>query len=280
MRRLRSHPDPRVSNVAVFTPGVAEDVWGSSMRGRWIDRLLEEWRDIEAVGWDPYSKFHLEELANYAADVRYVRGLVEAWGSDAEIGFFEFGIHGGPPTFDNVYGSRHAQLYLFGTIANSANAGLRYPFYFSTFDALGLNHKGLMGSAPEAIPPYTRYVALERKPQYYAMQVVGEIAKGELVEVISPDVDPADQLDVLASSDGGLYRAGIQNRFEAATRVRLLVGEPCVCTLARVVDDAILVSEAPLEIQGALDVELAPWSLQYVECASHGDRLFVPRLER
>lgn len=277
LERLRAHPDPRVRGVRIYVPGVAVDVWGVRQSRYWISRLVERFGDdIWAVGWDPYDKYFLEELANYKAEVADLRELLDARGVQAEIGFSEFGIHGGPPTFDNVYGSAHSRLYLFGTIASAAGAGLGYPYYFSTFDGGSGNFKGLMGSADEPVWPYTRYTTLERKPQFYSMQAVGAIAEGELLSLA---VD-GDQLDALASQVGDEYRIGIQNRYEAATSLELRVPRRCALRLERIDDDGPTKIASGRGVLRTHRIQMDPWSLYVARCTATKDGgLYLPLLE-
>src|SRR5271157_2423560 len=110
------------------------------------------------------------------------------------------------------------------------------------------------------MPPYSDLPPLTRKPQFFVMQVLGEICEEPIINVSHN----ASQLDTIASYNGDIYRIGISNRYEAESNVRIDVGGTFFANISVVENDSIdLVDE---EIcNGSIQINMPAWSTYYIE---------------
>lgn len=261
--RIRSYPDERVRNVKIVSPGIGTDEWGEEQKFYWISRILKEAGEyVDIVAWDQYRKWLLEELDDYGRDVREVKELMKKLGDEREIAMPEFGIHGGIPTAQEFYGSRYSALYLFGAISQSVNAGMKYPIYFElvdSFDSSDPRMKGLMTSDMK-LPPYSEIPPFTRKPQFFAMEVLGKICDGRILNVSYN----ADQMDVISSFDGKIYRVGISNRYEGESNVSVYIGKNLSARIYVVRNSSIdLIYQR--RCNGSMKLTIPPWSIYYIE---------------
>jgi len=260
-QRIKNHPDERIRNVKICTPGNGGDIWFEEQKEYWIYRILEEAGDyVDIIAWDQYFKWYLEELDGFGEDVSRIREIIDGFGYDQEIAMPEFNIKGGIPTSHYFFGSNYSALHMFGAIANSINQGMKYVVYFSLVDSgYEPRLKGLMTSFV-SMSPYSDLLPFIKKPQFFTMKILGEICKGSILD-ITYDID---QLDAIASFDDGIYRLGISNRYEAESNVNINLGEGMNVAIYSVENDSInlLSQEAGT---GNIEFTLPPWSIYYVE---------------
>ncbi len=259
INRTRSHPDPRINQVDILTTGVTGGYYGESEKLYWTQGVLEYLgSDIDMVGWDQYLKWYLEELPGYGEDVEAMQALLDSYGSDATIAMPEFNVHGGVPTSQYFLGSNFNTLYCFGAIANSINAGMKHIMYFSLIDSsYEPRLKGLM-TADAPMPPYSSLPGFSKKPQYYAMQILGEICQAPLLVPTSTNL----HLDATGSCDGSTTRFGISNRYEAETTIQIPLEDESVVHYYEICDEGII----HMKDETALTIEytIPAWTLLYV----------------
>lgn len=261
--RIRNYPDERVRNVKIVSPGIGTDEWGEEQKIYWISRVLKEAGEyVNIVAWDQYRKWLLEELDGYGTDVKEVKESMKKLDYEREIAMPEFGIHGGIPTAQEFYGSKYSALYLFGAIAQSVNAGMKYPIYFKlvdSFDSSDPRMKGLMASDME-LPPYSVIPPFTRKPQFFAMEVLGKICKGRILNISYN----ADQMDAISSFDGKIYRIGVSNRYEGKSDITLYIGKNLSAKIYVVENNSIDLLYQGI-CSGSIKINMPPWSIYYIE---------------
>lgn len=259
--RFRNYPDSRISEMKFVVPGISPHFYGTDGLDYWISEMLlqaEEYVDI--VFWDQYQYYLLEDLQSYSQDILRIEAIMDDVELQRPIGLSEFGIHGGIPTIEEFYGSSFAKLYTFGALANCINNGMQYPIYFTLIDPNNEpRQKGLL-SGLTSYPPYSYLPPLSAKPQYYAMQVVGWICRGDILNVDHG----LSQLEVLASKQENVLRFGLSNRYESSTTLSIPIDVGDSVSVYNVTDTGQVLEQQYVST-GMINVVIPSWSLYYVE---------------
>mgnify|MGYP000114968156 CR=1 FL=1 len=260
-QRFRNYPDSRISEMKFVVPGITPHFYGSDGFEYWISEMLLEAKDyVDMVFWDQYQYYLLEDLPSYSQDIIHIKEIMDEVGVHRPMGLSEFGIHGGIPTIEEFYGSSFAKLYTFGALANCINNGMRYPIYFTLIDPNNEpRQKGLL-SGLTSYPPYSYLPPLSAKPQYYAMQVVGWICRGDILEL---DCN-LSQVEVLSSKQDEVLRFGLSNRYESSTSFLIPVDEGASVFVYNVTDSGLILEQQYVST-GSIEVVVPRWSLYYVE---------------
>lgn len=260
-QRFKNHPDQRINKIKFIVPGISPNLYSSQELDHWITQLLihaEEYVDI--ITWDQYGYYLLEELDAYEMDILRIQAIMDALGIQKPIGLSEFGIHGGIPTIQEFYGSTFAKLYAFGALAQSISNDMSYPIYFTLIDPNDEpRQKGLL-SGITSYPPFSYLPPFSKKPQYYAMQTIGWICNGTVLDVIYN----TSQLDILGSTQEETIRFGISNRYETSTTLSIPIAKDTPITLYNVTDSGLSRIEEFVST-GNISISIPPWNLYYIE---------------
>ena len=262
--RIKSYPDERIQQTKICVSGVGGDSFGEEQKEYWISRILEsaeEYTDI--VSWDMYFKWCLEEVEGYGKDVEKIQTILDEKGYDKEIAMPEFNLRGGVPTSHYFFGSNYSALFLFGAISQSINKGMDEIVYFSLVDS---NYeprcKGLITS-DVSMPPYSTLPPFTKKPQYHAMQIIGEICKGNILEISSE----SSQIDILASKENEIIRMGISNRYEASTNISIPIAQGTPVIIYSVENNGLQCIEQTIS-PGLIDFDIPAWKIYYLICGN------------
>lgn len=262
--RFKNHSDPRINQLSFAVPGSTMSLYGSDELYYWISEIIQnasQYADI--ITWDQYSYYLLEELPEYQHDVIKVKTILENNGLSRPLALSEFGIHGGVPTIQEFYGSRFAQLYVFGATAQNMNAGMTYPVYFTLIDpSTEARQKGLI-TGVRSFPPFSMLPPVQPKPQYYAVQIIGWICQGTILDV----TNHISQLDIMGSIEENTYRIGISNRYDAETMISLPVHEDKTVQIYRLTDTG-LSHVKQKKSTGIITLTIPPWTIYYLETDS------------
>jgi len=136
--------------------------------------------------------------------------------------------------------------------------------YFSTTDLGDGNFKGLI-TGGTASPPYTNLSPLTKKPQFYSMKILGDIAKGQVTDAV---VD-SDQVDILATLEAGeedIYRVGISNRCQITSNIDITFPPGDFAVKIYQVEEGGITLVSEQSVRDFVTFTVPPWSLFYLEC--------------
>ena len=259
--RFKNHPDQRINEIKFIVPGISPHLYSNQELDHWITQLLlhaEEYVDI--ITWDQYQYYLLEELDAYQQDILRIQSIMDSIHIQKPIGLSEFGIHGGIPTIQEFYGSTFTKLFVFGALAKSINNDMKYPIYFTLIDPNNEpRQKGLL-TGITSYSPFSYLPPFSPKPQYYAMQTVGWICDGTILDVHHN----ISQLDIVASSQQDMMKIGISNRYESSTTLSIPITQGTPITIYNVTNTGLELIEE-YDSSGHVTITIPAWNLYYVE---------------